>query len=204
MSAPTPDEFDRMMNEEFPVNHTPEYVDPNPYGIPSQPVKTGLTTRGKAALGIGAAVIAGGSLIGYQAYSADAAAAQAKAQEIALQSQQLELEKLKELNRASESQQNTLNAQDKARQASVDSCVKDHSGQVGKGFGSPTYREVIDDCQTLYPATTSTDGMESTASTTAASDATNTGGVNEGVLIGGGALALFVLVAARRGTRNEA
>lgn len=199
---PAPDEFDRIMNKEFTVETPLEYTDPHPYGTPAQPVKTGLTNRGKAALGIGAAVLAGGSLIGYQAYSASTAASEAKTQEIAYKQQALELEKLREVNRANETQQNTQTSEEKARQASVDACVKDHSDQVGKDFGSPSYRDVVDACQAQYTPATNTTGMETAASTTTTGD-TSSGGANDGVLIGGAALALFVVAAARKGTRSN-
>ncbi|CAM5500099.1 MULTISPECIES: hypothetical protein [Streptomyces] len=186
------DEFGRMMNEEFPTS---------PYGAPVQHHKPGLTRRGKAALGIGAAVLAGGGLIGYQAYSADAAANETKAQEIALKQQQLELEKIKELNRASETNRKAQTSENKTRQASINACVKDKDDQVGKEYGSPSYQDVIDACQAQYASTADGDDMESAASSKTANG--GGGGVNEGVLLGGGVLVLFLVAAAKKGKRSN-
>jgi hypothetical protein len=180
------------MNQEFPTS---------PYGAPVQPHKPGLTKRGKAALGIGAAVLAGGGLIGYQAYSADAAANETKAQEIALKQQQLELEKLKELNRASETNRKAQTSENKTRQASINACVKDKDDQVGKEYGSPSYQDVIDACQAQYSSTADGDDMESAASSKTANG--GGGGVNEGVLLGGGVLVLFLVAAAKKGKRSH-
>ncbi|WP_050513914.1 hypothetical protein [Streptomyces capuensis] len=202
---PTDDEFERLVAG-LRASQGAESVDPNPYGAPEQPLspaqKPGLTKRGKAALGIGAAVIAGSSLIGYQVYSAHAAANEAKAKEIALKSQALELEKLKELNRASEVDRKVTASEEKARQASVDACVKSQSDQVGKGFGSPSYREVVTNCQNQYSATSTTGSdMQSAASQTTATS--GGGGVSDGFLIGGGVLLVFVVAAAKKGTRSN-
>jgi hypothetical protein len=196
-------EFDRLMREEFNTDPQPGYTDPHPYGAPAQPVKAGLTKRGKAALAIGTTVIAGGALIGYQAYSADAAANDAKAQEIALKTQALELEKLKELNRANETVRKTTAAQAESRQALVDKCVKSNKSQVGKGFGSPSYSDIVDACQAQYAATATTDSMQPAGSATTVTDGSS-GGVNNGMLIGGGLLVSFLVYAAKKGTRNQA
>ncbi|MFE4915823.1 hypothetical protein ACFRCX_30425 [Streptomyces sp. NPDC056652] len=199
---PAPDDaFDQIMREEFPVNPT-EHIDHNPYGGPARPHKAGLTKRGKAALGIGAAVIAGGGLIGYQVHSANVAASEAKAQEIALKSQALELEKIREMNRANEAGRKAEASQETTRQASVDKCIKSNDDLVGKGYGSPSYRDLVDNCQAQYPSSSSSDGMQAAASSQTASNS-DAGGVNEGLLLGGGALALFLVVAAKKGTRSN-
>ncbi|MFE1767206.1 hypothetical protein ACFW81_23685 [Streptomyces angustmyceticus] len=198
---PAPDnEFDRIMNEEFPVNDPAEYaecVDHAPYGTPAHPVKPGLTKRGKVALGIGATVIAGGALIGYQTHAAN----EVKAQEIALKTQALELQKLKEQNRANEAGKKVQNSQAKARQASIDSCVKDHDDQVGKVLGT-TYRDVVDACQTQYPDTATGADMEAAGASQTATD-TNTGSVNQGLLVGGGVLAIALVAVVKKGTRSN-
>lgn len=193
------DEFDRIV-QGMNMNSPQEYIDTNPYGTPVKPHKPGLTKRGKAALGIGAAVIAGGGLIGYQAYSANVAANETKAQEIALKQQQLELEKLKEINRASAVNRKTQNSADKARQASINACVKDKEDQVGKDFGSPSYQDVVDACQSQYVPTTSGDDMETAASSKEAAS-TGEGGVNEGFLLGGGVLVAFLVSVAKKGRK---
>ncbi|MGY0065218.1 hypothetical protein ACWY4P_53860 (plasmid) [Streptomyces sp. LZ34] len=201
MPAPD-DEFHRIMNEEFPVNDSREYIDATPYGGHARSHKPGLTKRGKAALGIGAAVLAGGGLIGYQAYSANVAANEAKAQEIALKSQQLELEKLKELNRVNAADRKAENSENKTRQTSINECVKDKEDQVGKDFGSPSYQDVVDACQSQYAPTTSGDDMETAASAKEAASPGG-GGVNEGLLVGGGALALFLVGVVKKGKRSN-
>nr|WSX25577.1 hypothetical protein OG690_37800 [Streptomyces tubercidicus] len=192
------EEFDRIMNKEFPVNDPREYIDNTPYGAPTHhPAKPGLTKRGKVALGIGATVIAGGGLIGYQVHATN----DVKAQEIALKAQALELQKMKEQNRASEIGKKVRDKQANARQASIDSCVKDHDDQVGKVIGT-TYRDVVDACQAQYPDAAAGSDMEAAGASLAATD-TNSGGVNQGILLGGGALALGLVYAAKKGTRSN-
>ncbi|MFD1277320.1 hypothetical protein ACFQ51_52135 [Streptomyces kaempferi] len=136
----------------------------------------------------------GGSLIGYQAHENN----QVKAQEIALKAQALELQKLKEENRATQATEQTQTSQEKARQASIDKCVNRRDDKVGKSLGSPSYRDVIDACQAQYTGTASSADMQAAASTKATG-----GGVNQGVLIGGGVLAVFLVVAVKRGTRSN-
>lgn len=169
----------------------------NPYGGPSQATKPGLTKRGKVALGIGASVIIGGGLIGYQVHATN----EVKAQELALKSQALEIQKMRELNRASEANKTAQSSQAKARQASIDSCVKSHDDQVGKVLGT-TYRDVVDACQTQYPDTITGGDMEAAGASQTATDGT-AGGVNQGLLVGGGALVLFLVYAAKKGTRSN-
>lgn len=196
-------EFDRMINTEYPANSTNESIDHTPYGTPAQPHKTGLTKRGKAALGIGATLLAGGTLVGYQNYAANVAESEAKAQELTLQSQALELEKIRELNRVEETTRKVTAGYDKDRQKRIDECVKTHSDQVGKGFGSPQLRDVVDACQAQYAPTTSTDaGMQEAGSTT---DTAGGGGISPAVLLGlGTGGALLIAVAANRGKKNHA
>lgn len=193
-------EFDRIMKEEFPVETPTERIDPTPYGAPVQAPKTGLTTRGKAALGISAAVIAGGSLIGYQAHSSSVAESEAKAQELRIQSQALELEKLREMNRANEVDRKATAGQDKARQASVNACIKQDKSLVGKGLGAPSYREVIDACQAQYPSSQAGGDMEAAASSEDAGTSGD-GGVNGGLLLGGSVLVVALVAAVKKGTR---
>jgi hypothetical protein len=196
-------EFDRVINEGYTVNsptHQPEYADPSPYGIPAHPVKAGLTKRGKAAMAIGATVIAGGTLLGWQHYSAQQADAATKAQEIALKQQELKLQELKELNKAQAANQKVQSTQNAALQKQVDSCVNHNKGLVGKQLGA-TYRSVLEDCQAQYSATASSgDNMQNTASATNAG--AGQGGVNTGFLIAGGVLVGGVAIAVRKGTRT--
>jgi hypothetical protein len=197
------DEFDQITANWNAGNTVPEYLDNNPYGPPASAiVKPGLTKRGKAALGIGAAVIAGGSLIGYQAHAANMAEQEAKAQEIALKAEALELEKLREMNRAAEVNRKVALTVEQTRQASIDTCVKSKTHLVGKGYNPLRYRDLVDDCQAQYTATTSLPEMEA-ASSAQATAQTSGGTVSNGLLIGCGALALGVLVAAKRGARSN-
>ena len=196
----SPDEFDRIIKG-MTVNSPQEYVDPAPYGTPDAASKPGLTKRGKVALGIGATVIATGTLIGYQSYAAQQAENTAKAQEVALKQQALELEKLKEMNRAAEAARTTNSSQASARQASVNACVKDKEHLVGKGFGSPSYRDLVNTCQDQY-APSSVD-VQTAAAGSSTTTSTDTGGDSSGagLLVGGLALAVFLGAAAKRSTR---
>lgn len=193
MTVSAPDEFDKMIAEEFRPESR-EVLDHNPYGNPT--TKPGLTRRGKAALGVGAAVIASGVLVGYQVHASN----EVKAQEVELKAQALELEKLRELNRASEVQRAAAANQDKVRQTSVDTCVKARTDADSNRFSS-SYRMVVDDCQAQY-GSAGGDDMASAASATTAR--TSGGGdVNQGLLIGVGALGLIVAVAARKATKSN-
>ncbi|MGW7283959.1 hypothetical protein ACWGH4_00410 [Streptomyces sp. NPDC054847] len=194
MNAPQDDEFNSIING----LNAPTAVDPYPYGPPAHTPKAGLTKRGKVAISVGAAVIAGSSLIGYQMYEANAI----KERELELKAQALELEKLRETNRVTQTSQQQANAQIKERQASVDACVKGQADQVGKAYGSPSYRDIVDACQAQYTGTADAiSGLENAASTQSADGG---GGVNSGAVMGvlvlGGGLALL----ARKGKRPNA
>lgn len=203
---PTPDpEFDGIIESGYygkPVNSPQEHAETGPYGSPVRPHNPGLTKRGKVVLSVGAVVLAGGGLIGYQHYSAQTAASETKAQEIALKQQQLELEKLKELNRASESNRKAQTSENKTLQASINACVKDKDDQVGKEYGSPSYQDVVDACRDQYSATTSGEDMQAAASSKNA-NSSNGGGVNQGALLGGGVLVLGLVAAAKWGKRSN-
>ncbi|MFI6653186.1 hypothetical protein ACIBI8_37055 [Streptomyces sp. NPDC050529] len=203
---PAPDEFDDIIrNGMYPP--ATETVDPHPYGPPTTqgaPAKPGLTKRGKAAIGIGSAVLAGSTLIGYQIHSSNAAEQEAKAQEIALKSQALRLEELRELNKASDKDRTAAATEAKTRQASVDTCVKNHDNKVDKGIGSPSYQDVVDGCQDQYGSTASTSDMQAAASendTSTSSDGDG-GGVNNGALIGVVALAGLFVFGVKKGTKT--
>lgn len=189
------DGFDEVINGGY-QHQTPYTVDPNPYGIPknSIPVKPGLTPRGKVALAIGAAAIATSGLVGYQIYSADQAASQAKAAEISYKQDQLAVEKLKVLNEANK----TESSADKTRQKQIDACVKDNKDLVGKSMNS-TYRDIVDACQAQYSTTAASSDLQPTAS---AKD--SGGGINSNLLIGGTVLAIGLAVVVRKGTRSDA
>lgn len=191
--------------------HVPtEHLDTDPYGAPAtstatgQNPKPGLTTRGKAAIAIGATVIAGGSLLGYQSYAADTAQADLKAKELALQADALELEKLKVLNQTAAADKQTASEQVSARQKHVDSCVKGLKNQVGKGYGSPSYGDIVEDCQSQYPAATDGADMQAAGSSQdldTGGSGDGDGGVNSGLLLGLGALGTIAVFGAKRGTK---
>lgn len=197
----TPDEFDRMMSQEYLVNPQPAFVDPAPYGIPvnSSP-KPGLTPRGKAALAFGATVIAGGSLLGWQHYSAQQAAAETKALELSLKQQELRIQEIRELNKAQVVTAQAQSTQDAARQKNIDTCVDTNKGLVGKQLGV-TYRSVVEDCQAQYPATSSGSDMQAAAATDPTSS--SGGGVNAGLLLGGAVLAAGLTVAYKKSTKSN-
>lgn len=190
------DAFDGIVNEETW----------GPYGktsVPSTPVKPGLTKRGKAALSISAAVLAGGGILTWQHYETESAASQVKSQELAIQQQQLELEKLKVISQANEKTAKTQATQDAARQKQVDACVSENKSLVGKQLGA-TYSSVLSDCQAQYAATGSSgDGMQEAASSTSSSS--GGGGISPGMLLGLGAgAALVIVVAANRTKKTNA
>ena len=206
------DEFDQIIrNPQNGYAHvSTEHLDSNPSGAPATfapgaASKPGLTTRGKAAITIGAAVIAGGSLLGYQSYAANSAQAELKAQELALKAEALELEKLKVLNQTKTVNEQTATEQVSARQKHVDSCVNGLKNQIGKGYGSPTYGDIVEDCQSQYPATTNTDDMQAAAASqdlTTSTGNSDGGGVNQGLLIGIGALGIAAVIGTKKGTKT--
>ncbi|MFF6903435.1 hypothetical protein [Streptomyces hydrogenans] len=208
MNAPDDAEFGRMMQQSgFGTEPTPGYYDPHPYGPPAHhptgtipQAKPGLTTRGKVALGVVGVALAGGALIGYQSHTETVAENQARTKELEIQAQLLRIEEIKALNTANESTKNSRQAEERTRQASVDSCVNEDKSLVGKGFGSPSYRDVIDNCLARYTPTTSDLDLKPAGSATAA-PAAGGGQVNSGFLIGGAVLIGGVLWAAKRGTR---
>ncbi|WP_228994400.1 hypothetical protein [Streptomyces sp. DH8] len=204
MYGPHDDGFEQIVHHGMqpPTTH-PTWADPAPYGTPTGPTgstKTGLTTRGKAALGLGAAVLAGGTLIGYQSYSASTAQADLKAQELALKAEALEVEKLKALNQAKTVAEGKATEQATARQTAVDSCVKGLKDQVGKGYGAPTYGDIVEDCQAQYPAAPQTPDMQAAGASNTSSGSTG-GGINDAAVLGIGALVLLGGFAVRRNTR---
>lgn len=193
MNAHSGSEFDDIVNTETW----------GPYGSPQpQPVKTGPTKRGKVVLSIGAAVLAGTGILTWQHYDAEAKANQVKAQELSIQQQQIELEKLKVLSEANAKTAKTQAAQDAARQKQIDACVSHNKTLVGKQLGV-TYSRVLADCQDQYTATGSTAAMQEAASST---DTPNSGGgVSPGLLLAIGAGgALVIAIAANRGKNTNA
>jgi len=196
MSNHDNDEFNDIINTE----------DWGPYGNstaqPVHAVKPGLTKRGKVALAIGVTVLAGGSMLAWQDYSAEAEATQIKAQELALQQQKLELEKLKELNKAATRNAKTKATEDAATQKLIKACVDTDKSLVGKQMGV-TYSSVLEDCRSQYATSTVGSDIETAASTSEAD--TGGGGISPAMLLGiGVGGALLVGIAANRGKKANA
>lgn len=192
------DEFDRMVAE-----FTTQTVDPNPYGIPANTVKTGLTPRGKVALTFCGAALAASCVVGWQISSSNAAEAEQKALELALKRDQLEVEKLKVLNQASTENAKTQATLDAARQKKVDACVTANKGLVGKQLGA-TYRSVVEDCQAQYGTTNTSDMLAAGSATSTPTDGAGGGDVSPAVLLGGAAIAAVAVYGLRKGRRNPA
>lgn len=187
---------------EFDQIITGGYTDPHPYGNPAHPpVKTGLTPRGKAALGVGTAVIACGTLFGWQQYTAQQANADVKAKEIALKQQQIELEKMKEINKANAAQQEKQESENSGQEKHVEACVEANQKMVGKLMGV-TYQSVRDDCQAKYPTTTAA-GMQAAANTTSTNAGGDEDGLSVGLLLGVGAVVLLVGGTTKKFTKSS-
>lgn len=196
-----------MSPEEFAKEFGPEFVDPNPYGPPAhtayaQPVKPGLTSRGKAAIGVGTAVIACGSLFGWQHYAAQETAAQTKAQELALKQQELRIQELREINKANAAARKSESAENSERSKLVAECVNSNKKMVGKLLGV-TYQSVRGDCEAQYPISTTTGDMQAAATATDTTTNSGGGGLNQGLLIGAGVLGLGLAVAVKRSTKSS-
>ncbi|MFB7398270.1 hypothetical protein [Streptomyces sp. NPDC056191] len=214
MNAPDDNaEFSRMMQESgFGQNPAPRYQDgcghpgttasmhdPHPNGT-FQQVKPGLTTRGKVALCVGAVVLAGCALIGCQSHATTVAENANRAKEMELQAQLLRIEELKELNRSNEITRKSRSTEEKTRQASVDSCVNTNRSLIGKDYRSPSLSDIVEDCQAQYTSPASGMDMQSAGSSTTGAQ-TAGGEVNSGLLLGGGVLAIVLVIAVKRGTR---
>ena len=190
---PDNNEFDNIINTETW----------GPYGSPTPtPVKPGLTRRGKGALAVAGTVIAVGGMLTWQHYDSESEANQIKAQEIALQQQKFDLEKLKVMNQVNTENAKTQATQDAAKQKLIEACVDTDKGLVGKQLGV-TYSSVLSDCQAQYGAT-NTSGIQAAASATDTNNAGG-GGVSPSVLaavVAGGAV--LIAVAANRGKKTNA
>jgi hypothetical protein len=184
-----PDEFDRIVAPQFPQ----ESIDPQPYGARPANTKAGLTPRGKVALALSAAAIATSGLVGYQAYSADAAESAAKSQEIAYKKDLLELEKLKLQSQVNKTKASTVSV----RQKQIDACVANSKDLVGKSLDS-SYRDIVEACQAQY---TSGDDLNLQ---TAAASSDHSGGINNGVFLAGGLGVIGLIYLVQRGRRSNA
>ncbi|MEU4932057.1 hypothetical protein AB0G54_37080 [Streptomyces yokosukanensis] len=150
-----------------------EIIDPTPYGgAPAG--KTGLTPRGKVVMGLAGAAILGATFVGYTAYSADSDQADARAQEITLQRERLELERMKEINKANADDRKAAAEASTARQTALNNCIKDGSAQIGKSGGPWSRTQVVDECQKLGDG----DGWSDTKTGTDMANAASSSGLN--------------------------
>jgi CRISPR/Cas system-associated exonuclease Cas4 (RecB family) len=193
--------------EQFAQEFGPEFAPHiSPYGNTAQPVKPGLTKRGKTALAVGAAVLAGGGILAWQDYSADVAASQVKAQELVLKQQELRIQELKEINKAAAAQKKDQAAEDSARQKFVDACITADKSLVGKQMGV-TYSSVVADCQAQFRSQTDNASGADMAIAGSANDTGSSqgGGINTsglvGIAVGGG---LLVALGANRMKKSHA
>jgi hypothetical protein len=188
----TPDEFDEMIGREFAT----ETIDTTPYGTLTHPVKPGLTKRGKVALAIGTAVLATGGLLTWQHYSAVQAANEAKAQEIQLAKEKLELEKLKVLSETTRAGNTTSGP----RQKQIDACVAHNKDLVGKTLGTDL-QDIVTACQAQYTNPTIGPDMQEAAATTRSGG--HDDGANGGLIIGGLVLAGGLALAVKKSTKSN-
>ncbi|MFE1949908.1 hypothetical protein ACFW9D_05500 [Streptomyces sp. NPDC059524] len=177
-------------------------TDPHPYGPNTnqqvKAVKPGLTPRGKAILGAAGVALAASGFLVYQDHQATVAAETAKAAEIQLQQQRLELERLKVMNEVDEKQSTRQKTEDKALQAKIDACVKDNKDQ------SPYLQGTVDACRDQYSVThaSSTDGNDMQVAGSVANTATS-GAINPLWAVAGIAGAAGIAVAAKRVRRTD-
>jgi hypothetical protein len=190
----TTDGFDEVIKGYNKPSPQQTSIDLHPYGIPANsiPVKPGLTPRGKAGIAISAAVLASAGLFTWQHFSAVNAANEAKAQQIQLEKERLEIEKLKALSEAAK----TNSSGTTVRQKQIDACVTSNKDLVGKGFNSQL-QDIVDACQAQYtsPSATGSD-LQATASVKEAGS--GGGSVNSGLLICGAVLVGGVFLVARK------
>ncbi|MFJ4865962.1 hypothetical protein [Streptomyces sp. NPDC088748] len=179
------------------------YADEGPYGTPVVHKKAGLTRRGKVAIAVAGVAVIGGGTIWFQVHSAAVAKDEKEAAALQIQMKQLELEEMRIRNaQASNDKKAAADSAEKI-QAAVDKCVKDSSGQIGKGYGSPSRSAVVADCKQQYE---SLDGSDmAAAGSSQATGSGEGGGINSPALLGlvaGGGLAIAVF--ARKGKKADA
>lgn len=195
------EEFDQIVKR-MNMGTPTESTDQNPYGSPVQHHKTGLTKRGKAALAIGATVIAGGGMLTWQHYNTEAQASEIRAQELQYKSNLLALEMQKELNKTNTADQKAQETYTASQQKQISACVDADKGLIGKQLGV-TYQSVTEDCRAEYGASNEDRGAMQEAASTTVTDSSS--GISPGVLLGiGTGGALLIAVAANRGKKNHA
>lgn len=187
------DEFDDIVNTQTW----------GPYGAPansnSGQQKPGMTRRGKIAVSVIAAVLAGGGILLWQDNAQDAKAAQIQAQEIQYKRDLLALEMQKEINKAKAANEKAEETHDAAAQKQIDACVEADKGLIGKQMGA-TYESVTEDCQERYGTSQETGADMQEAAATSDADG---GGISPSLLLGiGVGAAVLVGAAATRGRRT--
>lgn len=198
-------------NDDFDDIIESGYNTESPYGagIPANsiPVKPGLTRRGKIAVTVATVAVAGTGFFWYQDHSAQVAKDAKETAALQIQMQKLELEKLKEINKATTAQKKEQAAEDAARDKFVTACVDADKGLVGKQMGV-TYRSVVADCQAQYQGGLDGADMAAAASAndTSSDGARGAGGINSAGLLAltAGAGVLVVLAANRTKRANAA
>ncbi|MFE5669081.1 hypothetical protein ACFQ7W_34820 [Streptomyces niveus] len=180
------------------------YADEGPYGTPvAQHKKAGLTRRGKVAIAVAGVALVGGGTIWFQVHSAAVAKDEKEAAALQIQMKKLELEEIKIRNEQASTDKKVATASAEKIQVAVDKCVKDSSGLIGKGYGSPSRGDVVADCKQQYEATDGS-GMEAAGNARGAGNGGG-GGINSPALLGlvaGGGLAIAVF--ARKGKKADA
>ncbi|MFZ3475954.1 hypothetical protein ACODT4_43980 [Streptomyces sp. 2.9] len=182
------------------------YADEGPYGTPVVHKKTGLTRRGKVAIAVAGVAIVGGGAIWFQVHSAAVAKDEKEAAALQIQMKRLELEEMKIRNEQASTDKKAATDSAEKIQAAVDKCVKDFSGQIGKGYASPPRSAVVADCKQQYETADGFGGFGMQAAGSA-QDVGNAGGggVNSPTLLGlvaGGGLVLALF--ARKGKKADA
>jgi hypothetical protein len=188
----TPEQFDQEFGREFDEQPTRQTT---AYGYPVQPVKPGLTRRGKTAIAVVTVAIAGTGFFWYESHSAQVAKDAKETAALQIQLQQLELEKMKEINKQTAAQSKEQAAEDAARQKFVDACVNTDKGLVGKQMGV-TYSSVVADCQDQYQGgQDSVDGADMAAAGSSTDTGSGDGGINStgllAIVAGGGVLVVL-------------
>lgn len=189
----TPEQFDQEFGPEF-TEQAPRQT--TAYGSPVQPVKPGLTRRGKTAMAVVAVAVAGTGFFWHESHSAQVAKDAKETAALQIQLQQLELEKMKEINKATAAQSKEQATEDAARQKFVDACVNTDKGLVGKQMGV-TYSSVVADCQAQYEGgQDSVDGADmAAAGSSTDTDSGGGGGINStgllAIVAGGGVIVVL-------------
>lgn len=196
-----------MTPEQFADEFGPEFApQTSPYGNSVQPVKPGLTRRGKVAITVAAVAVAGTGFFWYESHSAQVAADAKETAALQIQMKQLELEKLKEINKANATHSKEKATEDAERKKFVDACIDADKGLVGKQMGV-TYSSVVADCQDQFQTDTgkSVDGTDMAAAGSARDTADGGIGINStGLLAITGGLGLVVVLTAARSRKAHA